>query len=57
MMATVVPWNGLTQVHEGSSSEVKSFYLDGVKYLESLIPGDFSGKLKAFTYPEEFDVS
>lgn len=53
--ATVVPWNGLTQVDEGSSSEVKSFYFDGVKYLQSFIPGDFEGKLTAFTYPEEFD--
>ena len=52
---TVVPWNGLTGVDEDSSSEVKSFHLDGVKYLQNFIPGDFSGKLTAFTYPEEFD--
>lgn len=52
---TVVPWNGLTEVSENSSSEVRSFYLDGVKYLQSFIPGEFEGKLKAFTYPEEFD--
>jgi hypothetical protein len=26
-----------------------------VKYLDNLLPGDFSGKLKAFTYPVEFD--
>lgn len=52
---TAVVWNGLTGVDEDSSSELKSFHLDGVKYLENLIPGDFSGKLKAFTYPEEFD--
>jgi hypothetical protein len=52
---TVVPWNGLTGIEEGSNSELKSFYLDGVKYLENLSPGDFIGKLKAFTYPEEFD--
>ena len=37
------------------ASELKSFYLDGVKYLENLTPGDFLGKLKAFTYPDEFD--
>lgn len=52
---TVAVWNGLTDVEESSVSELKSFYLDGVKYLENLLPGDFSGKLKAFTYPEEFD--
>lgn len=52
---TVVPWNGLTGVEESSDSEVKSVYLDGVKYLEILTPGDFSAKLTAFTYPDEFD--
>lgn len=50
-----VPWNGLISVEESSDSELKSFYLDGVKFLENLIPGDFQGSLKAFTYPEEFD--
>lgn len=51
-----VVWNGLTSVEETSNSELKSFYFDGVKYLDNIIPGDFSGKLKAFTYPEEFDA-
>lgn len=53
---TVVVWNGLTSVEEGSDIEVKEFHLDGVKYLETLVPGDFSGKLKALTYPDEFDT-
>jgi hypothetical protein len=52
---TVAVWNGLTNVEESTSSELKSFHLDGVKYLEYLVPGDFSGKLTAYTYPEEFD--
>lgn len=52
---TVTPWNGLTGVEEDSNSEVKSFYHEGVKFLQNFIPGDFEGKLKAFTYPEEFD--
>lgn len=51
-----VPWNGLTGVDESSSSEVKSFHLEGVKYLQNFIPGDFQGRLRAFTYPEEFDI-
>jgi len=50
-----VPWNGIVGVEESTSSEIKASYLDGVKYLEVLVPGDFAGKLKAFTYPEEFD--
>jgi hypothetical protein len=50
-----VVWNGLTGVEETTESELKSFYLDGVKFLENLAPGDFSGKLKAWTYPDELD--
>ena len=42
-------------MEETTGSELKSFYLDGIKYLENLSPGDFSGKLRAWTYPEEFD--
>lgn len=53
---TAIPWNGLISVEESSNPELKSFYLDGVKYLENLTPGDFLGKLKAYTYPEEFDL-
>lgn len=50
-----VVWNGITNVEESTATELKSFVLDGVKYLEYLLPGDFSGKLSAYTYPEEFD--
>lgn len=53
---TVAVWNGLIDVEESTVSELKSFHLDGVKYLEYLVPGDFSGKLSAFTYPKEFDA-
>lgn len=53
---TIAVWNGLISVEESTTSELKSYHLDGVKYLENLTPGDFSGKLKAFTYPEEFDL-
>src|SRR4249919_1508684 len=52
---TVAVWNGITDVEESSTTEVKSSHLDGVKYLETLLPGDFEGKLKAITYPDEFD--
>lgn len=53
---TVVPWNGLIDVEESNNSELKSFFLDGIKYLENLSPADFLAKLKAFTYPDEFDA-
>jgi hypothetical protein len=52
---TVAPWNGLIDIEESTNSELKSFYLEGVKFLENLSPGDFQGKLKAYTYPDEFD--
>lgn len=50
-----VPWNGLTAVEDSTAFESTSHYLDGVKYLERLIPGDFAGSLSAMTYPEEFN--
>lgn len=50
-----VPWNGLVGMDESPKSELKVYYLDGVKYLENLSPGEFQGKLSAITYPEEFD--
>lgn len=52
---TVAAWNGLTDIEESPNMESKTFYLDGVKFLENLSPADFQGKLKAFTYPDEFD--
>lgn len=54
---TAVAWNGITGVEESSTLEVKAYYLEGVKYLESVVPGDFAGKLRAITYPEEFDIA
>jgi hypothetical protein len=52
---TVAVWNGLIEVEESSDSEVKAFYLDGVKYLQTITPSDFSATLKAYTYPDEFE--
>lgn len=52
---TAVPWNGLTSVSETRTREVKSYYLDGVKYLDYHVPGTYAGKLQAFTYPEELE--
>jgi len=50
-----VPWNGLTSIEDTTSKENNDIFLDGVKVLEYVIPGDFSANLKAFTYPVEFD--
>ena len=48
-------WNGLRGVEESYDRETTSHYIDGVKYLQTMTPGDFSARLRAFTYPEEFD--
>lgn len=50
-----VPWNGLTSVSESRGREVKSYYIDGVKYLDHVVPGSFTGKIQAYTYPDELD--
>lgn len=50
-----VPWNGLIAIEERTPREVQEYYIDGVKYLQTLILGDFAANLRAFTYPDEFD--
>lgn len=52
---TAIPWNGIIGVEESPNAELKSFYMDGTKYLDELTPGEFSAKLKAYTYPDEFE--
>lgn len=52
---SAVPWNGLTEVTENRTREVKSYYMDGVKFLDHHVPGSFSGKIKAYTYPDELE--
>lgn len=50
-----VPWNGLTSVEEAFDRELKQYYIDGKKYLQFIVMGDFGGSIKAFTYPDEFE--
>lgn len=50
-----IPWSGLISVNENSPSNGgTSIYFDGVKYGDLLELNDFSGSLKAYTYPDEF---
>ena len=51
----VVPWNGLVSISESKSREVKPYYLDGIKYLDHHVPGDYAARLGAYTYPDELD--
>lgn len=50
-----VAWNGLTAVAEKTSREIKSYYLDGIKFLDHYVPGAYSAKVSAYTYPEELE--
>lgn len=50
-----VSWNGLLSVNEDSPvTDAAAIYFDGIKYADLLALGEFSGTLKAFTYPDEF---
>lgn len=51
-----VSWSGLVSVEEVANSTESAYYFDGVKYLDEISPGDFSAKLKAYTYPDEFEI-
>lgn len=51
-----VPWNGLTSVNETSSTTVEPLYFNGIKYYDYVSRGDFQGTLRAYTYPEEFEL-
>lgn len=51
---SAVPWNGLTSVTEKFDMESSPVYFDGRKIIDQITLGDFSGSLKAITYPDEF---
>lgn len=53
--SSAVPWNGLISVAETVTREVKPYYIDGIKFLEHHVPGSYSAKIVAFTYPDEMD--
>lgn len=49
-----VAWNGLTSVDENYNNEVEAVYYDGFKANDIVTLGEFSGTLRAYTYPDEF---
>lgn len=51
---SAVPWNGLTSIVESTDASVTPVYYDGRKISDLVTPGDFSGSMKAVTYPDEF---
>lgn len=51
---SAVPWNGLRSVNEASNQSSSPVYYDGRKIADLVSLGDFSGSIKAYTYPDEF---
>jgi hypothetical protein len=50
-----IPWNGLVSVDISAESGTTSpMYVNGLKVHNLVIPGDYSGNLKAYTYPDAF---
>jgi hypothetical protein len=51
-----IPWNGLVEVSDTpDGGEITSYWLDGVKYLDSIGGEDYRATISAFTYPDEFE--
>lgn len=52
-----VPWNGITNVDESpTGGEPRPFFVDGVKFVNTLAPESFEATLSAYYSPVEFDV-
>lgn len=52
-----IVWNGLTSVVESyEDSGIKSYYLDGIKYLDVVNSKVFQATIRAFSAPKEFDI-
>lgn len=50
-----VSWSGLVSVNEApSGGESKSFYFEGIKYLNYSGAEEFEATIEAYTYPDEF---
>ena len=49
-----ITWNGLTSIEETNDDSLEPLYFDGFKYADLVTLGDFKGRLRAFTYPDEF---
>lgn len=51
-----VPWNGLVSVNEApTGTDLTSYYVDGIKVLDTLNSEEFSATISAYTYPDEFE--
>jgi len=52
-----VAWTGLTSVNENpTGGGARSYYIDGIKYLNMSSAEEFEATITAYTYPDEFGV-
>lgn len=49
-----VPWNGITGTTEAGAGQATVLYRDGHVYYADVEPGDFSGTVTAFFWPDQF---
>lgn len=50
-----LPWNGIISVNENVDGNGSTpVYFDGLKIAEARSPGDYSGTIRAYTFPDEF---
>lgn len=50
-----VAWSGITGMDESVGETNTPYFIDGVKYIDSVGGAHFKGTLKALTYPDEFE--
>lgn len=51
---SAVPWNGIIGVTEAGAGETSVLYRDGHIFYTDVEPGDYSGSLTAYFWPDEF---
>lgn len=52
-----VAWNGVQRITEKvEGTSVTPLYIDGIKFIESRVYGDYAATLEAFTAPREFSA-
>lgn len=54
IIGTAFPWNGITGFDESGNGDSSIHYIDGRVYLADVDPTDFSGKLTAYSWPDQF---
>lgn len=52
--APPVVWNGITGCTEAGGGDSSVYYIDGRIYLADVDPGDYSGSVTAYDWPDEF---